>query len=122
MIKGEVITVYNWFDIRDEICKRMGISKQDFRSYHKVVGGEYKDLWHVAIQTVIPDRMSNDTIVKMNMIEDYEGNEDYYCNIRKQRDEHREEQPWAAAFFEKYNEVMTELDPEVNGVHVKFSW
>jgi hypothetical protein len=42
----QTIEYYDWFDIQKEICKEMGIEEQYFRDYHKLVGGEYKDLWH----------------------------------------------------------------------------
>ena len=37
---------FNWCDIQKEICKEMVIDEVYFRDYHKVVGGDYKDLWH----------------------------------------------------------------------------
>ena len=45
-MEKHTVEYYDWFDIEKEICKEMGIEEQYFRDYHKLVGGEYKDLWH----------------------------------------------------------------------------
>lgn len=41
-----------------ELCDAMNIKPEQFRSYHEVVGGDYKDLWHlwlwyVGVHTVL---------------------------------------------------------------------
>lgn len=109
MIKSKTVQVYNWFDIEEEICRVMGIERDKFRNYHKVIGGDYRDLWHVTLNSVVPDNMANDTIVTMYVLEDYE-----YC-IEKQGE-------WTRPFFEAYNKVFYVLDPNFNGVLVRFSW
>lgn len=45
-MKPTEIKYYDWEDIQLEICREMGISPNDFRDYHRVIGGPYKDLWH----------------------------------------------------------------------------
>ena len=45
-MKSKKIKYFDWFDIKKEICKEMKIDEENFRDYHKVIGGEYKDLWH----------------------------------------------------------------------------
>lgn len=110
MIKGEPVTVYDWFDIQNEICDVMGIPRDDFRNYHKIIGGDYKDLWHVALDSVVPDHMANGTIVTMWSVDDIE------WEIERTKEE------WAKPFFESYKAVMEEIDPNDNGVLVRFSW
>lgn len=110
MIKGQIVTVYEWFDIQDEICDVMGIPRDKFRDYHEIVGGDYRDLWHTAMNSVVPDNMSNGTIVTMWDIDDIE------WAIERTKEE------WARPFFEAYNVVMKELDPNNKGVLVRFSW
>jgi hypothetical protein len=56
--------------------------------------------------------MHNDSIVTMYALEDYEDDPEYY---HKNVD-------WKKAFFEAYNQVMLEVDPENEGISVKFSW
>ncbi len=108
MIKGETVTVYNWCDIQNEICDVMGISRDKFRDYHEIVGGDYKDLWRTALNSVVPDNMSNGTIVIMWPVDDIK------WVIERIQEE------WAMPFFEAYNTVMQELND--NGVLVSFSW
>lgn len=62
-LKPKTVVEYDWFDIQQEICKRMGIEEKHFRRYHELVGGDYKDLWHVCLDSVVPDNMANDTTV-----------------------------------------------------------
>lgn len=108
MIKGETVTVYNWCDIQNQICDVMGISRDKFRDYHEIVGGDYKDLWHVALNSVVPDNMSNGVVVTMWPLDDIE------WVVKRIQEE------WARPFFEAYNTVMQELND--NGVLVSFSW
>lgn len=112
MVKGETVTVYDWFDIQNEICDVMGIPSDKFRDYHEIVGGDYKDLWHIALRWVVPDHMANDTIVTMWLVDDI----DWIMR------EGRGGAEWARPFFEAYNTVMKDLDPNDKGVLVRFSW
>lgn len=108
MIQSKTLVCYDWFDIEKEICNIMGIEKRQFRNYHSVVGGDYKDLWHVALETFIPDNMSNDSYVKLFRIED----EDFI----------EESEEWKKPFLRAYNKLMDEIDPDDNAVLVSFSW
>ena len=107
MVKGETVTVYSWRDIRNEICDVMGIPRDKFRDYHEIVGGDYKDLWHIALRWVVPENMSNGVIVTMWPVDDIEW-------VIKSEEE------WTKPFFEAYNAVMEEID--ATGVLVRFSW
>jgi hypothetical protein len=60
------IYYYDWSDIKLEICKEMNIREEDFRDYHKVVGGPYKDLWHEWLK-YFDDEVKNDTIVRNDL-------------------------------------------------------
>lgn len=46
-MESKTVTYFEWSDIQKAICNEMGIDEKDFRDYHRVVGGEYKDLWHI---------------------------------------------------------------------------
>lgn len=50
--------IYDWDDIQERICELMKIDEKHFRNYHEVVGGEYKDLWHVWLD--ITYKITND--------------------------------------------------------------
>ncbi len=65
-MKKETIEFFDWFDIQKEICKEMGIDEQYFRDYHKIVGGEYKDLWHEWLE-YFESNIHNGAIVSNDM-------------------------------------------------------
>ncbi len=152
-IKPQTIQVYNWYDIQNEICKVMGIKREQFRDlknrhshfntwcdakgyglkdpkgkdrgssqvWYKeytespdgsAVQPEYCDLWHLALKHVVPENMTNDSVVTMYAVEDYEDDPEYYDGGID----------WKRSFFEAYNKVMLELDPDINGISVEFSW
>ena len=123
-VPSKTIQIYNWFDIQKEICRVMGIPEDKFRKYHDIVGGEYKDLWHVCLDAIIPDQMHNDTIVRLyNFDEPVSelnlGSEDQYGLMYFVRNWGE----WVVPFLEAYQEVMNVL---TNGdydapVHVEFS-
>lgn len=108
----EECRVYDWFELQKAICEVMGISELYFRDYHRVVGGKYKDLWHVALETIIPHGMENDTIVTMWPVEDQIEDDGFWLKDRV----------WARPFFEAYASLAKEIDPEHAGFLVRFSW
>jgi hypothetical protein len=118
MIKPrKTVEIYDWYDIQGEICKRMGINEQDFRRYENVVGGKHKDFWHVCLGSIIPDKMTNDSICSMYSIEelyDEEGNVDPYYEETYGK--------WTIPMFKAYHSIMEEIDPNGNGIEVRFSW
>ena len=100
------LLVYEWDEIEDMLCQEMQIDPKYFRDYHKLVGGEYKDFWHVVLEALIPNHMANGTVVTMYSIpEDYE-----------------DEKPWKQVLFDAYIKVMQKIDPEDKGVLVSFAW
>ena len=68
-MKKEFLEYYLWSDIKKEICQRMKIDKKDFRNYHNIVGGEYKDLWYEWIKYF--DIPINDTINPVDLGEHF---------------------------------------------------
>lgn len=110
----ETITVYDWFgEILPEICAVLKINDNQFRNYHRVIGGEYKDGWHLFLDTVIPDNFSNDSIVKLFTFE-----EDFIISDYTKV----EREPWQQDFLRSYKHVMDKLDVNGDGIHVSFSW
>jgi hypothetical protein len=70
-MKSEIIELFDWFDIQKEICDEMGIDEKYFRDYHKIVGGDYKDLWHEWMKYFFSE-VKNDTIVRCEVDESIE--------------------------------------------------
>lgn len=119
-ISGKIIIVYNWFDIEREICKEMGIQENQFRKYHEVVGGDYKDLWHVCIDMLIPDQFSNDTIVRF-----YKGDAPFELNPEEEWGWNKyikEKGDWVIPFIKAQEKVFSELDGNHDDFYVEFSW
>jgi hypothetical protein len=119
-IPRKSIFIYNWFDIQEAICKEMGIAENQFSDYHHVVGGDYKDLWHVCLDMVIPERMSNDTIIRMYKVEEpfvLNPDVDWGWNkyIKKKGD-------WVIPFIKAYQKVFSELNGDSDHFYVEFSW
>jgi hypothetical protein len=104
------VRIYSWFDLQAELCNLMGIPQDKFRRYHDVDGGEYKDFWHVCLNTIIPYNMNNDSIVTMYMYstdpELVEGEEDQWQNL----------------VLVAWNKLYAELSPDDSGISVSFSW
>jgi hypothetical protein len=66
-MESKEIKFFEWKDIQSEICKEMNIDEQYFRDYHKLIGGDYKDLWHEWMNYF--DEVTKDTIVRNDLSE-----------------------------------------------------
>ena len=110
MIKSTKIDLYDWhFDIVPELCRIMESSEDRFRDYHELVGGEYKDFWHVCIETIVPDNMCNDSIVRM-----YSANEKWY---------EADDEKWKNKVLQAWNTLyLANINEQDNGMYVEFSW
>ena len=107
-MQKHTVEFYDWFDIQKEICKMMGIEEQYFRDYHKLVGGEYKDLWHIWLEYFQSD-VTNDTIVRND------------CDERMDIKIHwvtEEGDEWAIPFVEAVYRVWDKFEIE----YIKYSW
>jgi hypothetical protein len=110
MINYNLVKVYNWFDIEKEICKRVGVENL-YECENDT--GEYRNFWHKALDCFIPDSMKNDSTVTLCAIEDWEDNKDWYLN---------QYGAWTEQYFQAYYDIMMELDPNIEGIEVRFSW
>lgn len=107
-MKEHKLEFFDWFDIQKEICKEMGIEEQYFRDYHKLVGGEYKDLWHIWLE-YFESEVMNGHIVYNNCDEMMESKIDW---ITKEGDE------WAVPFVEAVYKVWDEFGIE----YIRYRW
>lgn len=57
-IQKQTLEYFEWVDVEKYICDELGIETSQFRDYNEVVGGGYKDLWHVWM-TINQDNISN---------------------------------------------------------------
>ena len=109
MITGKQVTVYDWFEIQDELCRIMEIPADKFRDYHDVVGGDYKDFWHVCLETIVPDNMSNDVVITM-----YHCDEEWFDG----------DDAWKNKVLQAWNVFYNSVDTgrTDSGIYVDFSW
>lgn len=107
-MKKHTVEYFDWFDIEKEICEEMGIEEQYFRDYHKLIGGEYKDLWHIWLEYFesIPN---NDTIVFNDLGEEMSSKIEW---ITIKGDD------WAIPFVEVVYRVWDKFDIG----YIKYSW
>ncbi len=120
MINYKVVKVYDWNDIANEIANRVGVHDLHGGYFDPITNekvdyqqGEYRNFWHKALDTIIPDNMNNDSIVTIYGIEDWEFNKEYYLDRYES---------WTLSYFQAYCDIIEELDPEFNGIQVKFNW
>ncbi len=107
-MKKTTIDYVDWLDIQKEICKEMGIEEKFFRDYHKVVGGEYKDLWHIWLE-YFDSEVTNDTIVFNDCDERMDIKIEW---ITEEGDE------WAIPFVEAVYKIWDKF--EIG--YIKYSW
>lgn len=113
MLKPKITAVYDWNDIEKELCSLMSIAENHFRDYGLVVGGKgYKDLWHVALDTIIPPHMDNDTTVTM-----FEFDIDYFDDP-----EYSGENAWKQPMIKAWNTLYSSIVSDNSGIEVHFSW
>jgi hypothetical protein len=104
----QTLEYFEWTDIRLEICKEMGIDEKYFRYYHNLIGGEYKDLWHIWLDYFQSD-VYNDTIVANDCDERIEVKIEWLTEADKQ---------WALPFVEAVYKVWERFGIE----YIRYSW
>lgn len=107
-MKSKTIKFFDWFDIQKEICKEMGIEEENFRDYHKVIGGEYKDLWHVWMEYFESD-ITNGHIVSNDLGESIESKLEWVKEDGKE---------WLEPFIKAAYKVWDDYGIE----NVQYSW
>lgn len=96
-------SVYYWDDVQNELCRLMGIDPKFFRDYHKLVGGDYKDLWHVWLKLNYDD-ISNDSCKE----------------FRSYKIEEDPEEDWQIPFYDAIDKLLEEL--QTDSIMIYYSW
>lgn len=99
-------------DFERAVCERMGISPEHFRDYHLVVGGDYKDLWHVIIALENGQLFNGQLVNVSEWLYDWEGSEE---NLVATYGEDR----WWLPFLEAVDALHEESDVDLM---VHFYW
>lgn len=110
----EYVNFHGEGGFQEAICKEMGIEYNDFRRYHKVVGGEYKDLWHLYIWRVGHPHIINGGYTYFDWSEIYDDEmkehlKEYWAkdNPMKAKEEGSE---WILDFFDAIERLFVKLD------------
>lgn len=103
---------YNWTDVQTEICKRLNIEEGFFRNYHKVIGGSYKDIWHVWL-TYIDHRLYNGEVTSVDVISP-EG--DIPESLLKEYGE------WIIPIVKIFEEVIIEYSDDGYSINIYYYW
>jgi hypothetical protein len=106
-MESKIVEYFDWDDIEKAICAEMGIAKDDFRDYHRVIGGDYKDLWHEWLAHF--DDVTNDTIKRNDLGENIESKLEWVTRDGKEWLE-----PFVRAVYEVWDNYMIEF--------VRYSW
>lgn len=104
----KTIKYFDWFDIQKEICKEMGIDENQFRDYHQVIGGKYKDLWHEWLE-YFDSEVKNDTITNCELGERIE------CKLEWVKEDSKE---WLEPFVNAIYKIWDDYGIE----YVKYCW
>jgi hypothetical protein len=107
-MKNKTIVVFDWSDIKSEICKEMGIKENLFRDYHNVIGGDYKDLWHEWLN-YFNSELTNDSIQSVDLGESAE------CKIEWVKEDGKD---WLEPFINAVYKVWEDNEIE----YVSYSW
>lgn len=107
-------TFYDGKDFERAICEKMGIPHDKFRDYHDVVGGEFKDLWHV-ILTLEYGEINNGQLVNVaEWIYDWEDSES------KLEEAYGAEERWWEPFLAAVEAVIE--DHGGSDLYIHFWW
>lgn len=107
-MESKVIKVYQWSDIKSEICKEMKIDEEYFRDYHKIIGGEYKDLWHEWLR-YFDSEVTNGHIVYNDLGECIESKLEWVKEDNKE---------WLESFINSVYKVWEDNNIE----YIQYSW
>lgn len=109
MLKEKILTYYDWDDVEEFLSNAMGFDKKYFRNYHEVVGGEYKDFWHVWLQ-LHHYEIANDSYVVT-----------YLDDLDETGDNLQEKYPWATELLVNAMKKLSDaIDSET--ITIRYYW
>lgn len=107
-MESKTVTYFDWRDIQKAICVEMNIDEKYFRDYHKIIGGEYKDLWHAWLN-YFDDAVANGVIKYNDLGERLE------CKLEWVKSDGKE---WLEPFVRAVYKVWDNNDIK----YVNYSW
>jgi hypothetical protein len=109
MLEKQTLSYYDWDDIQQFLSEKMNIDISNFRNYHKVVDGNYKDFWHVWMDIVYQD-VNNDSYKTYWF--------DMMLDQKPSMIEHYGE--WVSILFDALNDLQKEVNEEK--IVIRYSW
>ncbi len=101
MLEKQTLNYYDWNDIQEFLSAKMNIDNKNFRDYHNIVGGAYKDFWHVWLDIVYND-VQNDSYKKY-----------WFDMILDKKSETIEQYgEWVSVLFDAFESLQKEVDDE----------
>lgn len=104
MLQEKTLSYYDWDDIEAHLCDKMGIRLDQFRDYHEVVGGGYKDWWHVWLKLVSDDVVNDSVKHVYGCVLDWDGAVNQYGD-------------WVLSIKPYIDEIIGE-----SSIYVYYSW
>lgn len=131
-LKPKQVNFYNWNDIEPHLHRHMGVAKEFFRDYHKVVHPDYDkmpisnrpyyDFWHVWLE-FWGENIRNDTYVRtwFDHVDDDEAWDRTKENVTKKYGE------WAILLVDGVRSLQREQgwgtgDEEAEDILIWYSW
>lgn len=105
-MKKHILEYYEYQDIINLMCEFMDFPPSEFRNYHRIIGGGYKDLWHIWVDVF---HVENDSY----QYESFEDLLEYEDGIIIRYGE------WAEPFFRALEHVRDTIGDEIT---IHYSW
>lgn len=106
-LQKQTLEYYDFMELLDEWCNRIGCEHQDLYHFHKFLGEtdetEYKNLWHKLLKT-LPDNFSNDSYITLRV------------------DIVLDEREWYSKYIKMFYEIIKEISNEDDCIVVWVSW
>lgn len=112
----KTIEYYDWTDIREYLCEQLNISVNQFMSYHDVVGGESKNLWHVWLW-IVDDQVINGCIMPFYLLYGDDDSMEYFK--RKLVEQFGK---WALDIVGPLESLSKEIGLPDTNVWIHYSW
>lgn len=110
-LEKQTLTYYHWADIQKFLCEAMVIDSWHFRNYHELVGGAYKDFWHVWLE-IVEGNVENDMYCThfFNVMLD----DDFKKEVTQERGD------WTIELYEAIEKLQKEVNVET--ITIFYNW
>jgi len=118
MLKTKTVKYVEWNNFKEEVCKEMKLDPALFRDYHKVIGGDYKDLWHVWLWWNEDKRITNGVISPVTF-DSYMEWDDAFWKVDLEEAGYG---TWAIPFLEAVETVVRKHGDKRGTLYIEYKW